>query len=455
MITDTIAALATPAGVGALGIIRVSGDKTIPIVNALFKGKDLSKAASHTIHRGTVRDDENTIIDEVLVSIFKCPHSYTKEDVIEISCHGSRYILQKVLGLLISKGVRLATPGEFTQRAFLNGRFDLAQAEAVADLIASENASTQQTAMNQMRGGFSKEIRKLRDELIHFASMVELELDFAEEDVAFADRQGLMELIRKIQTLIGSLISGFEYGNAIKNGVPTVIAGKPNTGKSTLLNALLNEEKAIVSEIAGTTRDFIEDEIHIEGIAFRFIDTAGIRETDDKVEAVGVERTLEKMKKASVVIYLFDLTNESIDSVDEQLNDLRDLGVTCLAAGNKTDEVNEAADLLKNYLAKEHAVFISAKRKTNLEELRSRLKTLIQQPSGKSNVIVTNVRHLESLQETTKALNRVIEGICAGIANDLIAQDIRHALFHLGKVTGEVTTDDLLENIFSKFCIGK
>ncbi|MEQ9467945.1 MAG: tRNA uridine-5-carboxymethylaminomethyl(34) synthesis GTPase MnmE [Ekhidna sp.] len=451
-INDTIVALATPPGQGAIGIIRVSGSNTIPIVNELFRGKDLTKVASHTIHLGTIRDDENKIIDEVLVSVFKGPHSYTKEDVIEISSHGSQYILQKILSLLIKKGARLAKPGEFTQKAFLNGRFDLAQAEAVADLIASENASMQQTAMKQMRGGFSDEIKKLREELIHFASMIELELDFAEEDVEFADRQGLIKLINKIQTLIQSLIASFEYGNVIKSGVPTVIAGKPNAGKSTLLNALLNEEKAIVSEVAGTTRDFIEDQIYLDGIAFRFIDTAGIRETDDKVESIGVQRTLEKMKQASLVIYLVDLMNDSIDSIEEQLQGLRKSSVPSLIVGNKVDE---AKPELKALLEDENAVFISAKGKVHLDDLKARLQAIVAETKSSSEVIVTNTRHLQSLQQTDEALNRVIEGINMEMSNDLVAQDIRSALFHLGEITGEVTTDDLLENIFSKFCIGK
>ncbi|MBC6400779.1 MAG: tRNA uridine-5-carboxymethylaminomethyl(34) synthesis GTPase MnmE [Ekhidna sp.] len=449
---DTIAALATPPGIGALGIIRVSGSETIPIVNAIFKGKDLSKAASHTILLGTIRDDENTIIDEVLVSVFKGPHSYTKEDVIEISGHGSPYILQKILNLLITKGARLARPGEFTQKAFLNGRFDLAQAEAVADLIASENASMQQIAMKQIRGGFSNEIKKLREELIHFASMIELELDFAEEDVEFANRQGLVRLADKIQAIIRPLIAGFEYGNAIKNGIPTVIAGKPNAGKSTLLNALLNEEKAIVSEIAGTTRDFIEDEIHIDGIAFRFIDTAGIRETDDRIEAIGVKRTFEKMKEAGIIIYLFDLINESTDAINSQLKDLKASEVPYLIVGNKTDEADPN---LKERLTREDTVFISAKGKSNLEELKERLKLCVHKSSGQSNTIVTNTRHLHNLQQTDEALNRTLKGINTQMSNDLVAQDIRSALFHLGEITGEVTTDDLLDNIFSKFCIGK
>ena len=451
-INDTITALATPPGQGALGIIRVSGSKTIPIVNELFKGKDLTKVDSHTIHLGTIRNDQNEIIDEVLVSIFKGPNSYTKEDVIEISSHGSQFILQKILGLIVTKGARLAKPGEFTQKAFLNGRFDLTQAEAVADLIASENAGMQQTAMKQMRGGFSNEIKNLREQLVHFASMIELELDFAEEDVEFADRSGLIDLIDKIQTLIQSLIASFEYGNVLKNGVPTVIAGKPNAGKSTLLNALLNEEKAIVSDVAGTTRDFIEDQIYLDGIAFRFIDTAGIRETDDKVESIGVQRTLEKMQQAGLVIYLFDLVNESIESIEEQLEGLKSSEAPHLIAGNKVDQADAS---LKERLEKEDAVFISAKEKDNLEALKERLKTFVSSPDNQSNVIVTNTRHLHSLKQTDEALNRVIEGINMQMSNDLVAQDIRSALFHLGEITGEVTTDDLLENIFSKFCIGK
>lgn len=448
---DTIVALATPPGIGAIGVIRVSGKRTIEIVNSLFRGKDLTTVDTHTIHLGTIREAD-AIIDEVLVSIFKGPRSYTKEDVIEISSHGSQYILQKVLTLLISKGARLAKPGEFTQRAFLNGRFDLAQAEAVADLIASENAAMQQTAMNQMRGGFSDEIKNLREQLVHFASMIELELDFAEEDVEFADRQGLIDLIDKIQTLIRSLIASFEYGNVVKNGIPTVIAGKPNAGKSTLLNALLNEEKAIVSDVAGTTRDFIEDQLIIEGVSFRFIDTAGIRETYDKVESIGVARTLEKMKQASLVLYLIDLENESIESIEEQMSELQTSSVPFLVIGNKSDLGND--ELVTWLASQDHTIIISAKQKSNLEELKARLKAFITIPS-QSDVIVTNARHLQSLQQTDDALNRVIEGINLQMSNDLVAQDIRSALYHLGEITGEVTTDDLLDNIFSKFCIGK
>lgn len=448
---DTITALATPPGIGAIGIIRISGPKAVSIVNEVFFGKNLEKVDSHSIHLGTIRNGDQ-ILDEVLVSIFKAPKSYTKEDVIEVSSHGSPYILQKVLNMFISKGARLAKPGEFTQRAFLNGRFDLAQAEAVADLIASENASMQRAAMNQMRGGFSNEIKDLREQLVHFASLIELELDFAEEEVEFADRSGLLELIDKIQILIQSLIASFEYGNVMKNGVPIVIAGKPNAGKSTLLNALLNEEKAIVSDVPGTTRDFIEDQMIIDGVVFRFIDTAGIRETEDQVESLGVQRTWEKMKTASVIIYLFDLVNESVDSIREQLNELKIFDTSFLIVGNKSD--NAKAEL-KKVLATEDALFISAKNRENLPSLKERLQTFVHKPSIQSNTILTNARHVESLQRTNEALNRVIGGIDSGLSSDLVAQDIRSALFHLGEITGEVTTDDLLENIFSKFCIGK
>lgn len=450
MLDDTIVAQATPQGVGAIAVIRVSGKDSFKIVNKVFRGKDLTKVATHTIHFGTIRDQDE-IIDEVLVSVFKGPNSYTKEDVIEISCHGSGFIIQQMLQLIVKNGARLAKPGEFTQKAFLNGRFDLAQAEAVADLIASENHAMQQTALNQMRGGFSQEIKDLREQLVHFASMIELELDFAEEDVEFADRSGLILLINKIQQLIASLISSFSYGNVIKNGVPTVIAGKPNAGKSTLLNALLNEERAIVSDIAGTTRDVIEDEMVIDGIRFRFIDTAGIRETEDQIESIGVQRTLEKMKQASVVVYLFDLVHESIASMDQQLEGLRKSSVPFLIVGNKNDEARQE---LLDYLHEENPILISAKEKSNLEELKKRLIELVAK-APTSNSIITNSRHYESLLQTNESLNRVIAGINFGISNDLVAQDIRQALFHLGEITGEVTTDDLLANIFSKFCIGK
>jgi tRNA modification GTPase len=450
---DTIVALATPPGVGAIGIIRVSGPNAFPGVNQLFKGKNLEKQPSHTIHFGTIRKD-GKVIDEVLVSLFKGPQSYTKEDVIEISCHGSSYVLQKVINALLGEGMRLAKPGEFTQRAFLNGRFDLAQAEAVADLIASENEAAHKAAMNQMRGGFSEEIRQLREELIHFASMIELELDFSEEDVEFANREALMKLIERLLEVITGLINSFELGNVIKNGVPTVIAGKPNAGKSTLLNALLNEEKAIVSDIPGTTRDFIEDEMVIEGVHFRFIDTAGIRETDDTVEKIGVERTHAKMREASLVLYMIDLSTESIVSINQQVNQMENLGIPFAMVGNKMDK---APKQLVDELGKDtRFVFISALSKENLSILRSKILEIINLDNFNSgNTIVTNARHYESLVQTKQALLQVKDGIDSQITQDFLALDIRSSLQHLGEITGEITTDDLLANIFSKFCIGK
>jgi tRNA modification GTPase len=452
MIFDTIIALATPPGKGAIGVIRVSGPKTFEIVNSVFKGKDITNAASHTIHLGTIRDGE-AIIDEVLLSLFRGPNSYTKEDVIEISCHGSNYIIQQLIRLLLSKGSRLAKPGEFTQRAFLNGRFDLAQAEAVADLIHSENQSMHDAAMNQMRGGFSQEIKDLREQLVHFASMIELELDFAEEDVEFASRDDLKTLIFKLQTVISRLTESFTMGNVIKNGIPTVIAGKPNAGKSTLLNALLNEERAIVSDIPGTTRDVIEDVINVDGIGFRFTDTAGIRTTEDKVEAIGVERTYAKMKEASVIIYLIDLKNDTEAEIKQQIDYLKDLNVPYLLVGNKMDA---AQPVLKALVERENGFFISASQKENLENLKDALKQVVSLDDFKSgNTVVTNLRHYESLVETNKALDMVVMGIDNQVTNDFVAMDIRNSLYHLGLIVGEITTDDLLDNIFSKFCIGK
>ena len=449
---DTIVALATPPGIGAIGVIRVSGAETFNFVNGVFKGKDISKAASHTIHLGTIRDEE-VIIDEVLLSLFRGPNSYTKEDVIEISCHGSNYIIQQIIHVLLAQGCRLAKAGEFTQRAFLNGRFDLAQAEAVADLIASENQSMHSAAMNQMRGGFSLEIKALREQLVHFASMIELELDFAEEDVEFASRDELKTLIFKLQTVIARLTESFTMGNVIKNGIPTVIAGKPNAGKSTLLNALLNEERAIVSDIPGTTRDVIEDVINVDGIGFRFTDTAGIRTTDDKVEAIGVERTYAKMKEASVIIYLIDLKNDTEAEINQQVAYLVDLKVPYLLVGNKIDAAQPALQAL---VERENGIFISASKKANLENLKDALKQVVSLDNFKSgNTVVTNLRHYESLVETNKALDLVIQGIDSQVTNDFVAMDIRNSLFHLGQIVGEITTDDLLDNIFSKFCIGK
>ena len=450
--SDTIVALATPSGVGAIGVIRLSGPEAITIANAVFGGKDLTKQASHTIHFGTIRDG-NTILDEVLVSLFIAPHSYTKENVVEISTHGSPFIIENCIKLFVKNGARAAKPGEFTLRAFLNGQLDLSQAEAVADLIASNSQASHQVAMQQMRGGFSSELQGLRNQLIHFASMIELELDFSEEDVEFANRDDLKGLIYRINHMIHRLMQSFEQGNVMKNGVPVVIAGKPNVGKSTLLNALLNEDRAIVSEIAGTTRDTIEDEMTIGGIKFRFIDTAGIRDTEDTVEALGVLRTHEKMRQAKLIIYLFD-PSQSAAEIVEQLDQIRLLNIPHITLLNKQD-------LMKHDLnPKLHAAdfhLISAKNKEGIDSLKVEIlhKLNLHQIST-DDVLVSNIRHLEALQKTKESLDLVLQGIDSSIVtSDFLAVDIKQALHYLGEITGTVTTDDLLENIFSKFCIGK
>ncbi|MDP2042527.1 MAG: tRNA uridine-5-carboxymethylaminomethyl(34) synthesis GTPase MnmE [Algoriphagus sp.] len=451
---DTIIALATPQGVGAIAVIRLSGKDAISVTNEVFFGKNLEEVPSHTIHFGTIRDWDK-IIDEVLVSVFKAPKSFTKENVVEISTHGSSYIINQVLKLFVRKGVRPAKPGEFTQRAFLHGQFDLAQAEAVADLIHADSETSHQAALNQMRGGFSSEIQELRNQLIHFASMIELELDFTEEDVEFASRADLRVLVERILRIVEELILSFDLGNVIKNGVPTVIAGKPNAGKSTLLNALLNEEKAIVSEIAGTTRDFIEDEISIGGVIFRFIDTAGLRETTDVIEAIGVSRTQEKMKTASLILYLFDLSDTDLIEINRDINKLENLGVPFLKVANKTDKAKEN---IINELKAQHpdTIFISAGKKENLEGLKSRVLELVNLDKFRTgNTIVTNVRHYDSLTKTRESLLDILTGLDNEVTNDFVAMDIRRSLHYLGEITGEVTTDDLLANIFSKFCIGK
>lgn len=449
---ETIVALATPNGIGAIGVIRLSGPDAIPIINRVFKGKNLEQQESHTIHFGTIRDDEK-IIDEVLVSLFVAPKSYTKENVVEISCHGSKYIIDSIIRLLIKQGARLAKAGEFTLRAFLNGGLDLSQAEAVADLIASNSKASHQLAMQQMRGGFSNELKALREQLIHFASMIELELDFGEEDVEFANRDDLRLLVSRLQSNISHLIRSFDLGNVIKNGVPVVIAGKPNVGKSTLLNALLNEERAIVSEIAGTTRDTVEDEINIKGITFRFIDTAGIRETQDIIEAKGVERTFEKIKSSAVVLYLFDPEETHQEELTAILVDLKEVTQqntsTLIVIANKIDIHPLGSD-------SQTILQISAKEKLNLDVLENALLDAVNLNLLNSDeVIVSNIRHLEALQKTEESLNRVLGGIDNPVTSDFLALDIKQALYYLGEIVGTVTTDDLLDNIFSKFCIGK
>lgn len=449
---DTIVALSTAQGVSAIAVIRLSGADCMAIVQKCFKGADLREKASHTLHFGTFWNNDK-LLDEVLVSVFRKPHSFTKEDSIEISCHGSPVIIKEILKALIARGARLAEPGEFTKRAFLNGRFDLAQAEAVADLINAETDNARQAAINQMRGGFSKEINHLREELIHFASLIELELDFGEEDVEFAGREDLRNLILKIQGYLKSLMDSFDQGNVIKNGVPTVIAGKPNAGKSTLLNVLLNEERAIVSEIPGTTRDVIEDEIVLGGINFRFIDTAGLRETEDIIEAMGVERTRERMKKASLIIYLFDLTQTTLEEIRKEESHLEELGVPHIKVGNKVDRADTA---LVSQLSGGDFTLISASNRTNIQELKDKILSHFHVNTVKTgDVMVTNLRHFHSLEQTYDSLQRVLEGMAQGITGDFLAMDIRQALHYLGEITGTITTEDLLDNIFSRFCIGK
>lgn len=459
---DTIIAIATPPGIGAIAVIRLSGSDAISIANTFFKSikgnKDLTQQKSHTLHFGNIVA-HNRIIDEVLVSLFHGPNSYTGEDTVEISCHGSSYIQQEIIQLFLSNKVRLATPGEFTLRAFLNGKLELAQAEAVADLIEANSAASHQVAMQQMRGGYSKEIKNLRQELLNFASLMELELDFSEEDVEFADRDEFNQLVDKIYLVLKQLVDSFALGNVLKNGIPIAIVGEPNVGKSTLLNALLKEEKAIVSEIPGTTRDAIEDEIVINGIVYRFIDTAGIRETTDIVESIGIKKTFEKIKQAQIVIYLVDantlnqekskLLYMEISKIQEQFPHKK-----LLIIANKMDltDINS----VKQLLPLENVHFISAKTGEGIHELTLKLTSLVQSGALSSgDTIVSNSRHYEAFSNTLKALNDVKKGFENNIPTDLIAIDIRQALFHLGEVTGEISTDDLLGNIFANFCIGK
>ncbi len=436
---ETICALSTPQGIGAIGVIRVSGEHTFKIVNKIFKGKDLTEVDSHTIHFGTIRDG-GLIVDEVLIAVFKTPKSFTKEDVVEISCHGSDYIIKYILKLLLQNGCRMAQAGEFTQRAFLNGQFDLVQAEAVADLIAADSEAAHKTAMNLMRGGFSNQLKVLREELIHFASLVELELDFGEEDVEFAERDDLKSLISTIQNFLKNLIDSFDAGNVIKEGLPVAIIGPPNAGKSTLLNILLNEERAIVTEIAGTTRDVIEDVLFIEGIKFRFIDTAGIRATKDVVESIGIERSKEAMRRAEIVLLLTDnqIINEDfiLDFEEDKIIKVR----------NKIDLAVQKANF--------DGLQISAKNNIGIDALKTAIVAKAK-VKKQADTMLTNLRHYEQLVKASEALTEVLNGLDVGITGDFLAQDIRLSLHHLGEITGAISSDDLLANIFSKFCIGK
>lgn len=459
--TDTIVALSTPPGLGAVGVIRISGTRAIEIVNAVFKGKNLLQQASHTLHFGKIVHEQQ-IIDEVIVGIFLAPTSYTKENIAEISCHGSPYILQKVIEVLIKNGARSAKPGEFTMRAFLNGRFDLSQAEAVADLIAADSEIAHKTAMQQMRGGFSLEIKRLREELIHFASLIELELDFGEEDVEFADRMALSATIEQLLRTIYALSASFKVGNVIKKGVPVVLAGRPNAGKSTLLNALVNEERAIVSNIAGTTRDIIEVPINIDGLIFRLIDTAGIREASDTIEAIGVKKTFEQIENAAILLYIFDANDLSELEVLEDINKLNNSKLTIVLVANKCDLCQEhTLGTLENSINKltknAFPIFeISAHKQQNIHQLKAYLTSALGINSYlNDNTLVTNIRHFEALNNCYLSLEKVSLALQNKITTDFLAQDIRHALSALSEITGSITTEDLLDNIFSKFCIGK
>lgn len=451
---DTIVALATPPGIGAIGVIRLSGDRAIEIVNDLFPSKDLSKQASHTIHVGVIKD-KNKVLDEVVISLYKNPGSYTGEDVVEISGHGSPFVLQQIINACIQQGARLAKPGEFTQRAFLKGKLDLAQAEAVADLIASNTAASQKTALHNIRGGFSNKLKELREQLIKFSALIELELDFSQEDVEFADRKQFYELINEFSKLTDQLINSFRLGNVIKNGVSVAIVGKPNAGKSTLLNAFLQEDRAIVSDIPGTTRDTIEEVINIDGILFRLIDTAGIRQhTSDIIETIGVEKSLDKMKTADLVLYLFDVSGplEEATALKAELDKQQ---LNYLLIGNKIDALDEKK-VKDKYSTLEGVVFISAKGHKHLEVLKERMvDKVISGQVQTEDTIVTNARHYHALKEVAKSIADIRKGLDDKLAGDLLALDIRRALHYLGEITGEITNEDQLDYIFSKFCIGK
>lgn len=448
-------ALATPPGIGALGIIRLSGKKAINVVASLFPAKNLLGQTSHTLHVGYLKNEEK-VLDQVVVSLYKAPHSYTGEDIAEISCHGSPYIQQQIIAACIQKGARLAKPGEFTQRAFLAGKLDLAQAEAVADLIASNTGASHKTALNNIRGGFSHALKGLREQLITFSALIELELDFSQEDVEFANRTQLKQLVHEAKAQTGRLLQSFGLGNVIKNGVSVAIVGKPNAGKSTLLNTLLNEDRAIVSDIPGTTRDTIEEVLNIDGILFRLIDTAGIRQhSSDVIESVGIEKSLQKMQQADVVLYLFDVNETTPDELSHLAADLRERRGNVLFVANKIDLVDEAA-ARQRFAHTVAVIFISAGSGLHTDVLKAKMldAALHDKAQGESEV-VTNARHYHSLQEVYKSLTDIEEGLAAQIPGDLLALDIRRCLHYLGTITGEVSNEDLLDYVFSKFCIGK
>ncbi|HWR34065.1 MAG TPA: tRNA uridine-5-carboxymethylaminomethyl(34) synthesis GTPase MnmE [Chitinophagaceae bacterium] len=451
---DTIVALATPPGVGAIGVIRLSGTKSFDIINQLFPSKDMTAESSHTLHVGFIRENDKDI-DEVVVSIFKAPKSYTGENVIEVSCHGSPYVQQQIIGACINAGARLAKPGEFTQRAFLNGKMDLTQAEAVADLIASNTSASQKAALHTIRGGFSSELKELRERLIKFSALIELELDFSQEDVEFADRKQFSQLINELSISTDRLVNSFQLGNVIKNGVSVAIIGKPNAGKSTLLNTLLNDNRAIVSDIPGTTRDTIEEVINIDGILFRLIDTAGIRQhTTDVLESAGMERSLEKMKQADLVLYLFD-AREMETEVRGLKSELDKQQLNHLLIANKIDIAGETA-AKERFSDLEGIIFISARQNLHTEVLKEKMVDAVLKGKVQTeNTIVTNARHYHAMKEVQQSIDDIRAGLANKLPGDLIALDIRRCLYYLGEITGDISNDDLLEYVFSRFCIGK
>lgn len=462
LFAEDIIAVATPPGIGAIGVIRLSGPKCISIVDDFFKGQNLKNSEGHRIHYGKIHNEEGKILDECLASVFKAPRSYTKEDAIELSCHGSPFILQEIVRLFIRNGVRLAQPGEFTLRAFLNGQLDLTQAEAVADLISASSESEHTIAMQQMRGGFSNSLKQLKDQLIEFASLLELENDFGEEDVEFADRQALSTIINNALSFVFNLKQSFEYGNAIKEGIPVAIIGNPNVGKSTLLNVLLQEDRAIVSDIAGTTRDVIEDTIVIDGFQFRFIDTAGIRDTNDKVENIGIEKTFQKISDAKIILQV-DEMNDDYQSIVERIKSIQITdSQKRIILLNKSDlfinqcsayDVEEAVSTL---MGRSPVISIAANKGFGIDRLKSKLIEQVKSlKNNASDVSISNQRHYSALMEAENSLTNISLGLNNNISSDFLAMDIRHALHHIGEITGEITTDDLLENIFSNFCIGK
>lgn len=479
---DTICALATANGIGAIGIIRLSGEDSVAVVNKIFQGKNLETVDSHTVHYGFIVDGLQSgeaqsdvvqdqklklpsceTIDEVMVSVYHAPKTFTTENSVEISFHGSPYIGSKILELLIKNGARMAKPGEFTMRAFVNGRIDLAQAESVADLIAAENETSRKVALNQLKGGVSNEISLLRNDLLNFTSLIELELDFAEEDVEFADRTALVVLIQNLKFKIQSLLESFQYGNAVKNGVNVAIVGKPNAGKSTLLNALLKEERAIVSDIAGTTRDTIEEVLHIKGNAFRFIDTAGLRDTADEIERIGVEKAHEKIAAAQIVLYLFDQEASTVEEVTEFVKNIWRKDLKIILLQNKIDLLSESSEAyfaqIKSVLLPDYSTVylgISAKDQTNIEILKNELSDYIDTlKTGENDVVITNQRHYEALQKSLYSVQAVQAAVSQNLHTELLAYELRQALEHLGEISGEFTNDEVLGNIFSKFCIGK